>query len=318
MFKYKKVNLIILVLGLSFLFSGCASKNAMSIIETIGNSSVQSSTIESHEEIAFDKDIIQDKEEMSNENIQFNTTSTLNRKIIKKGTINLQTKTFGESVQSVIDEVNVIGGFIQECSIEGNNLYHTYERRLAHLSVRIPNTLFDTFMNDSGQFGNVTYKNIQGEDITDQYIDIEIRLSTLEIQAERLKELLQQAGDLEELFKIEKELGNVTYEIESLKGTLKKYDSLIDYSTVDLYIEEAQSYIESVKEKTFIDRIQNTFIQSFEEVIDLFENLCLMLVALVPFLIIFIPVIVIGIKLIAYTRKKKQQLVDEKTKRKDE
>lgn len=308
--KHNKIWIIIFLLGINLLFSGCASKNTTSITESVIDSAPQASMTESKEEMKFDMDVTQEKEESGNGNIQFNTTNELNRKIIKTGMINLQTKTFEESVQSVIDKVGAIGGFIQNCSIEGNNLYNTYGKRSAQLSVRIPNGIFDTFMNESNQFGNVTSKSIQGEDVTDQYMDVEIRLSTLEIQAERLKELLKQAGDLDKLFKIEKELGNVTYEIESLKGTLKKYDSLIDYSTIDIYIEEVDVYVEPIKEDTFFNQVKNTFINSVKGLVSVIQTLCLMIVAMIPFVIIIIPIIIITIKALSYRKKRKKESVE--------
>ena len=306
--RQNKLILIIFLIGISVLFSACASKNTMSTMDSVAP---QASREESKEEMNLDMEVTQEAGESGNGNIQFNTTNKLNRKIIKTGMINLQTKTFDESVQGVIDEVNNIGGFIQSCSIEGNNLYSTHRRRSANLSVRIPNGVFDAFMNESNQFGNVTSKSIQGEDVTNQYMDTEIRLSTLEIQSERLKELLKQAGDLDKLFRIEQELGNVTYEIESLKGTLKKYDSLIDYSTIDIYIEEADVYIEPIKEDTFLDRVKNTFIKSFKGLISVVQTLCLVIVAITPFLIIIIPIIVIGIKVLSHRKKKKKHPLDE-------
>lgn len=303
--KKNRLLLITFLIGISVLFSACASKNATSMMESATSEAPQAPMEESKEEMNFDMEVTQ--EESGSGNIQFDTTNKLNRKIIKTGTINLQTKTFEESVQGVIDEVNTLGGFIQNCSIEGNNLYSTYRRRSANLSVRIPNNVFDTFMNESNQFGNVTSKSIQGEDVTNQYMDTEIRLSTLEIQAERLKELLKQAGDLDKLFRIEKELGNVTYEIESLKGTLKKYDSLIDYSTIEIYIEEADVYIEPIKEDTFLDRVKNTFIKSFKGLISVIQTICLIIVAIIPFLIILVPIIIIGIKILSYRNKKRKK-----------
>lgn len=309
--KYNKIGIIIFLLVMTLLFSACASKNTTSITESITESAPQASMSESKEEMKFDMDVTQQKEESGSGNIQFNTTNKLNRKIIKTGTINLQTKTFEESVQSVIDKIGAIGGFIQNCSIEGTNLYNTYGERSAHLSIRIPNEIFDTFMNESNQFGNITSKSIQGEDVTDQYMDVEMRLSTLEIQAERLKELLKQAGDLDKLFKIEKELGNVTYEIESLKGTLKKYDSLIDYSTIDIYIEEVDVYVEPIKEDTFFNQVKNTFINSVKGLVSVIQTLCLMIVAIIPFLIILIPIIIIVIKSLSHRKKKKKHSVEE-------
>ena len=118
-----------------------------------------------------------------------------------------------------------------------------------------------------------------------------MRLSTLEIQAERLQELLKQAGKLQDLFTIEQELADVTYQIESLKGTLKKYDSLVDYSTIHISIQETREYRETVVTPvTFGEKVQVAFANSVKAVGRLLENFAVNLIGFVPFLIIWVPV----------------------------
>lgn len=297
-FKKNKILLVILSLCMLSILVACSSQN---------KDSAYAESTQNLEEAKEETGIIADEAISAQEGIQFDTSSQLNRKVIKTGRIDLQTKAFDNTVQGIMDHINEIGGFVQNCSIEGNNLYREYNQRYANLSVRIPNKEFDKFMNESNQFGNVTSKSIQGEDVTDQYMDTEIRLETLEIQAERLKELLKQAGDLDKLFKIEKELASVTYEIEALKGNLKKYDSLIDYSTIEINVEEAETYVEPAKKVTFLDRIKNTFMDSVDELINLLQGFVLIIVALIPFLIIVAPIVLIIAWIIIRNNRKKKE-----------
>lgn len=300
MFKKNRILIAILTLGMLITFVACSSSKQMSSSER----PIEATKEEVKEETSIVVDEVADQQG----GIQFNTSSSqLNRKVIKTGRIDLQTKTFDDTVQNIMDHVNEIGGFIQNCSIEGNNLYSEYNRRYANLSVRIPNKEFDKFMNESSQFGNVTSKSIEGEDVTDQYMDTEIRLETLEIQAERLKELLKQAGDLEKLFKIEQELADVTYQIESLKGTLKKYDSLIDYSTIEINVEEAEVYVQPAKKVTFLDKIKKTFMDSVDGLINVLQGIVLVVVAMIPFLIIIAPVALVVAWIIIRTNRKKKE-----------
>lgn len=299
MFKKNRILIAILTLGMLMVFVACSSSKQTSSSER----PMEAVAEEAKQETSIVVDEVADQAG----GIQFNTSSQLNRKVIKTGRIDLQTKTFDDTVQNIMDQVNEIGGFIQNCSIEGNNLYSEYNRRYANLSVRIPNKEFDKFMNESSQFGNVTSKSVQGEDVTDQYMDTEIRLETLEIQAERLKELLKQAGDLDKLFKIEQELANVTYEIESLKGTLKKYDSLIDYSTIEINVEEAEVYVQPAKKVTFLDKIKKTFMDSVDGLINVLQGIVLVVVAMIPFLIIIAPVALVVAWIIIRTNRKRKE-----------
>ena len=299
MFKKNRILIAILTLGMLITFVACSSSKQMSSSER----PIEATKEQVKEETSIVVDEVADQQG----GIQFNTSSQLNRKVIKTGRIDLQTKTFDDTVQNIMNHVNEIGGFIQNCPIEGNNLYSEYNRRYANLCVRIPNKEFDKFMNESSQFGNVTSKSIEGEDVTDQYMDTEIRLETLEIQAERLKELLKQAGDLEKLFKIEQELADVTYRIESLKGTLKKYDSLMDYSTIEINVEEAEVYVQPAKKVTFLDKIKKTFMDSVDGLINVLQGIVLVVVAMIPFLIIIAPVALVVAWIIIRTNRKKKE-----------
>lgn len=278
----KWINLIGYVLVILMVLVGCSVKSSDSMM-SLGDSAPQMEVLgeESKAEALMPQG---DKQQGAGDTIQFNTTIQLNRKIIKTGNMDIETKRFDETIAELIKQVEVLGGFLQNATIEG----YVGDGRTAQLTVRIPSGKFDGFMNDTDRYGNVLRKSIEGQDVTEQYVDTEIRLSTLEIQAERLKELLKQAGDLQDLFAIEQELSRVTYEMESLKGSLKKYDSLIDYATVTVYVSEAKVYSKP-DPITFGEKIKTRFIESIQGVLGILKNSVLFLVGLVPFLIILIP-----------------------------
>lgn len=234
---------------------------------------------------------------------EINTAINYNRKIIKNGTIHIQTEHFNESVNKITAYVQSLEGYIENSNIEGVDFYSKYSTsRVASLTVRVPQKSFDTFMNKGGDFGNVSYLTSNSEDITSQYVDTETRLKALNIRKDHLLALLEQSGELKDLFEIEKELGDVTYEIESLKGTLQNYDSLVDMATIQVEIEEVGEIKDNAPVKTFGDKIKATFNQSIEDVIDVLQGLLLFVIALIPFLIILIP---LGIIIYIIIKKRK-------------
>jgi hypothetical protein len=229
--------------------------------------------------------------------IHISLESALNRKIIKTGELYVETKTYEQTINQVLDRVKEIEGFTEHSSIEGNRLNHTRFGRSATMIVRIPNKHFETFIYESSDFGNVTRTSVTGEDITDAYMDIEGRLESLQIQQERLFRLLENSGSLTELLEIEKALAEVSYNIERIQGSLNKYDSLIDYATVTVYIEEVVDYTLAQDEITLIDKMKNRLNTSFRNMKSFGEELLLLFVGLIPvFVFILLPIgIVAGI-----------------------
>lgn len=299
--------LSMLLLGLY----GCASKSAD--YATKGEASIANETAQS--EAKMDQaapEMPQDAGSMPEEEVRkagtpnVSTEVGYNRKIIKTGELQLQTKDFKKSVEDIISKVQSLKGYVQSSNVQGNNIYNKDSNtRSASIVVRIPQKHFDSFINESSEFGNVVYTTSNSDDITSQYVDTEIRLKSLKTRHERLLVLLKQSGSLKDLFTIEQELGDVTYEIEKLSGELKQYDQLVDMSTITIQIQEVYKIEETKPVITFGDKIVSTFKTSIEGLKHLLQEIVLVIVALIPFLIIIIPVCILAV--IMYRNKKKRQ-----------
>ena len=238
----------------------------------------------------------------SSDTPMINTETAYNRKIIKNGEMTIQTKEFTKTTQDMIDYLQKLGGYIEDMTIEGTNFYDRGNRlRTASLKIRIPEKQFDTFVNRGGDFGVVTVLTCSTQDVTSSYVDAEIRIQTLQTRYNRLMALMEKSENLTELFKLEKEISNVSYEIEQYKGTLNKYDSLVDMGTLTVQIEEVKEIKEGVEKApdTFIQEIQKTFRSSLNGVLIFLRGIVILLVGVMPTLIVLIPVGIalwIGIK----------------------
>lgn len=236
----------------------------------------------------------EESEYSSSDTPKINTESAYNRKIIKNGEMTIQTKQFSKTTQDMIDYLQELGGYIEDMDIEGVNFYdRSKSLRTASLKVRVPQKQFDTFVNKGGEFGIVVNLTCSTEDITSSYVDVELRIQTLQTRYDRLMVLMEKSGDLSELFKLEQEISNVYYEIEQYKGTLNKYDALTDMSTLTVQIEEVEEIEENVIEEapeTFMQKIQSTFRRSLDGVLTLLQGVLIIIVGVIPTLIILIPI----------------------------
>jgi hypothetical protein len=99
------------------------------------------------------------------------------------------------------------------------------------MTVRVPRHKFREALTRIEQMGNVLHRSVGAEDVTDQYVDMDIRLKNARAMRERLSQLLHNAG-VKEALDIEKELARVTQEIEQLEGRLKLLRDRISYATI--------------------------------------------------------------------------------------
>lgn len=104
-------------------------------------------------------------------------------------------------------------------------------RNDSQITVRVPRARFDAALGAIEKIGDVLHRDVSAEDVTDQYMDLEIRIKNARAMQTRLKQLLEKAA-VKEAIDIEKELARVTQELELFEGKLKLLGDKIAYSTI--------------------------------------------------------------------------------------
>ena len=90
------------------------------------------------------------------------------------------------------------------------------------------------------------HRDIQAQDVTDEFVDVEIRIKNARAMQVRLKTLLERAA-VKEALEIEKEMNRVTQELELLEGKLKLLKDKIAYSTITVHFEPRGSTIQATR-----------------------------------------------------------------------
>jgi hypothetical protein len=91
----------------------------------------------------------------------------------------------------------------------------------AELTLRVPATAAGDFLTALEGIGAVRTRQVTAKDIGKDFYDATIRLANLEVARKRYEEILTQAKTIEEILRLEGELGRLRQEIESLKGQLR-------------------------------------------------------------------------------------------------
>jgi hypothetical protein len=111
--------------------------------------------------------------------------------------------------------------------------------KVGTVSFKVPADKFDETITALGKLGTVENLTISGNDVSQQYVDLRARLQNQERQRDALLQLLGQAKTVQETIAIQQQLGAVTEAIERLKGQIQFLESVTDYSTFALTMEEA-------------------------------------------------------------------------------
>ena len=151
------------------------------------------------------------------------------RQVIYNGAMALQVADVDEAEDEVAAIAKGMGGWLQKI-----------ER--PRVTVRVPAAKFEETMTALGELGQVVDKKVEASDVTDQFLDLKLRLKNAEKVRARFAALLDQAKTVVEALAVEKELARVTEEIERLKGQLALMRDRIAHSTITVSFQRALPY----------------------------------------------------------------------------
>jgi hypothetical protein len=144
------------------------------------------------------------------------------RLIIRNGSISMiveDTRAAQQSVEELVTEMAGEGAYVVS-----SEEYGGVEGGSPHIgmTIRVPAAHFDQAMDRlAGLAVEVVARNESGQDVTEEYVDIETRLESLEAARERLLEIMQETRTTKDLLEAERQLTEREAEIESLKGRMQ-------------------------------------------------------------------------------------------------
>ncbi|MBQ9490468.1 MAG: DUF4349 domain-containing protein [Lachnospiraceae bacterium] len=246
-------------------------------------------------------------------NESLSNTSASKRKLIKNVSMSVETQEYETLMTNLETRVKELGGYIQNLESYNGSNYNdnynyksgTFAKRNASIVIRIPQQKLDDFVSTVSELSNVINRRESVEDVTLQYVDVKSHKESLQVEQARLLELLERAENLEDIITLENRLTSVRYQIESMESTLRTYDDLVDYSTVNLQITEVEVYTPvEEKQETNWERMTNGFVESLIDVRDGFINFGIWFVVHIPYLLIWAVVITVILLIIKKLRKK--------------
>ncbi len=156
------------------------------------------------------------------------------RKVISTATLTIEVKSAQVAINDITNITLETGGFVSSSSISdiGNN------RKNGHLTARVPQKSFYSTIEKIDALGTEKQRQVSGQDVTEEFIDLGARLENLQKQETRLREILKMATTVKDIIEVEHELERVRGEIESLTGRLNYLNQSVEMSTITVNIME--------------------------------------------------------------------------------
>lgn len=220
--------------------------------------------------VDFDKSVVKNE----------SNSTEYERKVTKTGEIRFQTSSSGKTKEQIQKAVTELKGYISS-----DNTSTIDKRKENTLEIRIPSANFDKLMTNVAENAlKVDFRNVQMLDVTEEFIDLDKRIGTKKELEARYIQLLQKATKVEEILKIEEQIGNLRADIESAEGRLKYLNDQVDFSTLNVIFYEKNA------EYTFWNRIKSGFSDGWQILLSFFvvlANLWAIILLIVGIIFLF-------------------------------
>ena len=145
--------------------------------------------------------------------------AALDRKVIINGSLSIEVGEIDSTVDQLIELALAYDGYV---------VSSTDQKTI----IRVTAGNFKPAIDEIKTMGDFVSQSLYGDDITDQYYDLELRLANAQKARTRYLELLQVSTTVDETLRIERELERLNGTIDLITGKLKKLNHLEEYATL--------------------------------------------------------------------------------------
>lgn len=162
--------------------------------------------------------------------------SISDRKVIKNGNLTLKVDNVDRVSQEISDIAKQNDGQVFSSNIQ----QATESVKSGYIMVKIPVIAFEkTFLDLKKIASFVVSESTSGQDVTEQYTDLQAQLRNKQSEEQAFQKILDQnAGKIDDILAVTREISRVRGDIERLQGRIKLMESQTDFSTINVAISE--------------------------------------------------------------------------------
>ncbi len=190
------------------------------------------------------------------------------RLIIRSKTLRLEVEKTTDAMEEIRELTGTHSGTVTDLEVATDSdepLYRYNENGYpegggtalrAWVTVRVPTDGYEDFVAAVAKLGVVKFQSEAANDVTQEYVDLSARLENLRAQEVRLREFFEAATDVEDMLAVEKELGRIRGEIESLDAQVTYLERQAAMATITIELTEPQAVVRPGGESWgFVDAI---------------------------------------------------------------
>lgn len=221
-------------------------------------------------------------------NISLNQTQTAlidtaptDRKIIRNAELSLETDKPEEAQRQITSIAETNGGFVVESQQTSSDTKATVHD-VVSMSVRVPSSKFaEALAAIRATSQRVVFETVKGDDVTEEFIDIEARLKAKKALEQQFVEIMKRANSVDDALSVQSQLADVRGDIEKIEGRKRFLENQSSLSTIKIRIQTPAVF--SASSSGFSHRLNESFATGFDFALNFVLGLVTIVVAILPF-----------------------------------
>lgn len=231
--------------------------------------------------------------------------TAVERKIIRNADLLLEANAPEESQQKISQIAESKGGFVIESQASSSNSEVTI-RDTVTMTVRVPAEKFDESLEEIRKSSNrVIEETVKGQDVTEEFVDIEARLKAKKALEEQFLEIMKQAKTIADSLEVQKQLAEVRGEIERIEGRKSFLENQASLSTIVVQLQTPRAF--SGNSNGFFYQLKESFSDGFSGALAFVLFFIRAIIALLPFLLLIVLPICLVIRYFLKKRGKQKE-----------
>ena len=207
----------------------------------------------------------------------------VSRLVIKSGYLGVTVKDIASSVKKIIEYAESKNGWVVSSSVSEEE-----QVPIGSVAVRVPADGFDDALSFVRNLAvKVSYENSRGQDVTEEYVDLESRLTNLEATSAQLLKLMERAGKLSEVLEVQRELTRTRQEIEIIKGRMKYLDENVKMATVSVDLALSEELLPVPPSEKW--RPKYVLLRAWKEAIEFWKVISYTVITVIAWAVVWVP-----------------------------
>ena len=214
-----------------------------------------------------------------------------NRKILRNGDLTLEVADPTAAERKITSIADALGGFVVTSESKQHDTGDPAKQYLeVNLVIRVPEAQFKTAFDQILSSGNrVIQQKTTGQDVTEEFIDLEARIRTQKALEVQFLEIMKQATKVPDALEVQRQIAEVRTEIEKLEGRKRFLENRASLSTITVSLQSPAAI--AVNTSSFRRNVREAVRDGVDLTIAIVLFLIRFVIVMIPiFLLLILPI----------------------------